>query len=328
MKIAVTRKVPGKALETLFELGHEIKISPFDRILKEEELIELCTGADGIISLLTDRIDGDFLDAVGSQLKVVSNYAVGFDNVDVKAATERGVVITNTPSDDVNEAVAELTWALILSITRRIVEADEATRRGGYKGWEPGIFLGSSLKGKTLGIVGMGRIGSMVARRAGGFGLNILYNKRTPDPDAEKELGVVFSDLDNLYAKSDIVSLHVPLTNETRGMINKDSIAKMKTGAIIINTARGPVIKEDDLVDALRKAKLSGAGLDVYENEPDINPELIGMEQVILLPHIASGTIEAREDMARLAVEGLMNTLNNTIPSNIVNKEVWEKRRK
>lgn len=328
MKIAVTRKVPGKALETLFASGHEVKISPYDRILKEEELIELCTGADGIISLLTDRIDGDFIDAVGPQLKVVSNYAVGFDNVDVKAATERGVVITNTPSEDVNEAVAELTWALILSLTRRIVEADEATRRGGYKGWEPGIFLGSSLKGKTLGIVGMGRIGSMVAKRASGFGLNILYNKRTPDPEAEKELGVVFSDLDNLYAKSDIVSLHVPLTDETRGMINKDSIAKMKTGAMIINTARGPVIKEDDLVDALRKAKLSGAGLDVYENEPDINPELIGMEQVILLPHIASGTYEAREDMARLAVEGLMNTLNNTIPSNIVNKEVWEKRRK
>ncbi|MEJ2441517.1 MAG: NAD(P)-dependent oxidoreductase, partial [Patescibacteria group bacterium] len=218
MKIFVTRKVPGKALERLSS-GNDVEISEFDRPLKEEELVEKVKDCDALLTLLTDRVDGAIMDAAGPQLKIISNYAVGFDNVDVKAASERGVVVTNTPSDEVNEAVAEHTWALILSLARRIVEADESTRRGAYRGWEPDTFLGTTLAGKTLGIIGLGRIGSMVARRAAGYKMKILYNKRTRDDKLEKELGVHFADKDRLLSESDFVTLHVPLTEETRHMI-------------------------------------------------------------------------------------------------------------
>lgn len=327
-KIFVTRKIPGDHIKDFMSSGNEVVVSEFDRPLTQEELLTKSKGVDAILCLLTDRISGDLMDAIGPQLKVVSNYAVGFDNVDVKSATDRGIVVTNTPSDEVNEAVAEHTWALILGLTRRIVEADEATRRGGYKGWEPDIFLGRSLIGKTLGIVGLGRIGAMVARRAKGFSMTTLYTKREPDPKLEEELGVKFSNLDDLLANSDIVSLHVPLTDETRHMINASTLSKFKKGSFLINTARGPVVNEKDLVEAIRSAQLGGAALDVFDNEPNIDPELIGMENVILTPHIASGTYEAREKMGTQAVSAILDTLSGKTPENIVNKEVWEKRRK
>jgi glyoxylate reductase len=328
MKIFVTRKLPGNSLDKLLSSGQEVEVSPFDRILDKEELKAKVVGLDGLLSLLTDKITAEIMDAAGPSLKIISNYAVGFDNIDVKAATERGIVVCNTPCEEVNEAVAEETWALILSLTRRIVEADEATRRGAYKGWEPDIFLGRSLKGKTLGILGLGRIGSMVAERAAGFGMTVIYNKREPDPEIEKKLGITYATLDELLAKSDIVSLHVPLTDETRNMMNITSLSKMKKGSYLINTARGPIVCERDLVDAIRSGHIAGAALDVYENEPDINPELVGMENVILTPHIASATWEARDKMGELAVTGLLEALSGTMPQNIVNKEVWEKRRK
>jgi len=327
-KIFVTRRIPGKALEELAKSGHDVEVSEFDRPLKEEELVEKVGGVDALLALLTDRIDSDLMDAAGPQLKIVSNYAVGFDNIDLKAASDRGILITNTPSDEVNEAVAEHTWALILSLTRRIVEADEAVRRGAYKGWEPDIFLGTNLIGKTLGIVGLGRIGSMVVRRAKGYKMTILYNKRTRDEEKEKKLGVRFASLEDLLAKSDIVSLHVPLTEETRQMINQETLAKMKKGSYLINTARGPVVNEHDLVEALRSGHLAGAALDVYDNEPNIDPELIGMENVILTPHIASATREAREKMGNQAVSAILRTLAGKKPENLVNEKVWGKRRK
>ena len=328
MKIFVTRKFPGKALEKLATSEHEVVISEFDRPLKEEEFVEKARDTDALLTLLTDRVDGALMDSAGPQLKIISNYAVGFDNVDIKEATDRGIVVTNTPSNEVNEAVAEHTWALILSLARRIVEADEATRRGGFKGWEPGIFLGTGLLGKTLGIVGLGRIGSMVARRAKGYNMTVLYNKRSRDEEAEKELGVTFVELEELLAKSDFVTLHVPLTEETRHMINKESLAKMKKHSYLINTARGPVVNEKDLVEALRAGQLSGAALDVYDNEPDINPELIGMENIVLTPHIASATWEAREKMGEQAVSAILDAFQGKKPENLVNKEVWGKRRK
>ena len=327
-KIFVTRKIPGEHIEKLKTAGYEVDISDFDRPLTQEELVEKVKGIDALLCLLTDRIDGDLMDAAGPQLKIISNYAVGFDNIDVKAATDRQILVCNTPSDEVNESVAEHTWALILALSRRIVEADEAVRRGAYKGWEPDIFLGINLVGKTLGIVGLGRIGSMVARRAKGYNMTALYNSRTPDPEVEKELGVIFSSLDDLLAKSDFVSLHVPLTDETRHMINKDSLAKMKKGAYLINTARGPIVDEHDLVEALRSGHLVGAALDVYDNEPNIDPELIGMENVVLTPHIASATIEARAKMGEQAVAAILNTLSGQKPQNLVDKNVWDTRRK
>lgn len=327
MKIFVSRDIPGEALNKLKDSSNEVVVSEFDRPLTAEEFLEGAKGADAVLSLLSDKIDGDVIDAVGPQLKIISNYAVGFDNIKVPELTEKGVVVANTPSDEVNESVAEHAWALMLALARRVVEADESTRRGAYKGWEPGIFLGVNMVGKTLGIVGMGRIGEMTARRAKGFNMRVLYNKRTPDPGAEKELGVEFADLDKLYAESDFISLHVPLTEETRHMINREAFAKMKKGVILVNTARGPIIDEGDLVDALREGKVSGAGLDVFDNEPNINPELVAMENVILTPHIASATWEARNKMGEQAVNAILETFSGKMPDNIVNKKVWEKRR-
>ena len=334
-KIFVTRKIPGNYLEKLKAAGHEVNVSSFDRPLTGEELLEGVRGVEAILSLLTDRIDGDLMDAAGPQLKVVSNYAVGFDNVEIQAATDRGVVVTNTPCDEVNEAVAEHTWALILALARRIVESDEFVRqegyfadKGGYKGWEPDLFLGPAIMGKTLGIIGLGRIGGMVARRAKGYNMTVLYNKHEPDPEAEKELGVKFATLDELLAKSDFVSIHVPLTEETRGMMNKETFAKMKQNSYLVNTARGPVVDESDLTEALKSGKLKGAALDVFESEPKISPDLISMPNIIMTPHIASATFEAREKMGELVTEAILDTLSGKKPQNIANEEVWEKRRK
>jgi glyoxylate reductase len=327
-KIFVSRKIPGTALERLKSSEHEVVVSEFDRPLTAEEFLERATGSEAVLTLLTDKIDKEVIDAIGPQLKIVSNYAVGFDNINLKDATESGVVVTNTPADEINEAVAEHAWALLLSLARRIVEADEATRKGAYTGWEPAIFLGVSLIGKTLGIIGLGRIGSMVARRSKGYDMRVLYNKRSRDEEAEKQLGVEFADFDGLLAESDFVSLHVPLTKETRGMMNKETLAKMKKGSYLINTSRGAVVKEQDLADALRDGHLAGVALDVYENEPNINAELIGMENVVLTPHIASATVEAREKYGQLAVGAILDLLNGKKPAHIVNKDVWESRRK
>lgn len=328
MKVFVTRKIPGDRVEELKAKGFDITISEFDRPLTAGELIEKGKGVEGLLSLLTDKIDGDVMDAIGPQLKVISNYAVGFDNINIQDATDRGIVVTNTPCDEVDEAVAEHTWALISGLTRRIVEADEATRRGAYKGWEPDIFLGRSLIGKTLGIVGLGGIGTMVARRAVGYKMNVVYFKRTRDNACEEELGVKYCNMDTLFSESDVVSLHVPLTDETRHLINKESLSKMKKGSFLVNTARGSIVDEHALVDSLRDGHLAGAALDVFDNEPSIDPELVGMENVILTPHIASATHEARDAMARLAVSGIMDTLMDKEPVNIVNKDVWVNRRK
>lgn len=327
MKILVTKKIPGNHIEKLKEGGHDVIVSELDRSLTPDELLEKGKGMDGLLSLLTDKIDGEVIDAIGPQLKIISNYAVGFDNIDIPAATEKGVVVTNTPSDEVNEAVAEHTWALMLSMVRRVVEADEAVRRGAYHGWEPDIFVGSSLKGKILGIIGMGRIGSMVARRAKGFDMQVLYNKRSPDHEAEKELGIKFATIEELLAYADVVSLHVPLNEETRHMMNPVTLSKMKPGSYLINTARGPVVDEHALVDALRSGHLAGAGIDVFDNEPNVHPELIGMENVVLTPHIASATHEAREKMGELAVQAILDVLAGKQPKNLANPDVWDKRR-
>ena len=326
-KVFVSRKLPGNALQPLLDSDHEVTISEFDRPLKADEFLERAKGADAVLSFLTDKIDAEVIDAIGPQVKIFANYAVGFNNIKVDDATAKGVVIANTPSDEVNESVAEFAWSLMLALSRRVVEADEATRRGAYHGWEPSVFLGNNLVGKTLGIVGMGRIGSMTARRAQGWNMRVLYTKRSRDEEAERELGVEFAELDTLLAESDFISLHVPLTDETRGMINKETLGKMKKGVILINTARGPVIHEQDLVDAIRDGRVAGAGLDVFENEPNINPELIAMENVILTPHIASATWEARDKMGEQAVTAILKVLRGEKPETIVNDDMWDNRR-
>lgn len=327
-KVFVTRQIPGDSLEKFKKEGYDLTISDVNRPLTPEEFLEGSKNCDAILCLLTDKIEGDVIDAIGPQLKIISNYAVGFDNINTQEASDRGVLVTNTPSDEVNEAVAEHTWALILALARRIVESDEATRRGAYRGWEPDIFLGTNLIGKTLGIVGMGRIGTMVARRAQGYNMNIVYNKHTRDMECEEKLGVKYCELDTLLSESDFVTLHVPLTDETRHMINKESFPKMKKGAYLVNTARGPVVNERDLVEALRSGHLGGAALDVFDNEPNISPELYDMENVITTPHIASATREARDKMGEQAVAAIIDTLSGKKPQNLVDEAVWEKRRK
>jgi len=335
MKIFVTRQLPGDSLKKLKVNGSDVVVSEVGRPLTQEELLEKSKGVDALLSLLTDRIDADLMDAIGPQLKIISNYAVGFDNVDVKAAGDRGIIVTNTPSDEVNEAVAEHTWALILALARRVVESDEFVRQegyftnsGGYRGWEPNLFLGPSVKGKILGIIGLGRIGSMVAKRAKGYELTVLYNKHEQDTVAEKEIGITFASMDEMLAKSDFVTLHVPLTEETRGMINKVSLSKMKKGSYLVNTARGPIVDESDLIDALESERLAGAALDVFESEPNVSPKLIAMPNVIMTPHIASATWEARNKMGEQAVAAILDTLSGTKPQNMVDENVWNVRRK
>ena len=315
-------------MERLTAAGYDVGVSIFDRPLLQEELLVKVADCDGIISLLTDRIDEDLMDTAGPQLKVIANYAVGFDNIDVRAATHRGIVVTNTSSAEVDEAVAEHTWALILALARRIVEADESVRRGAFRGWEPDIFLGTNVRGKTLGIIGLGKIGTYVARRAKGYNMTVLYNKHSPDPEAEKELGVKFASLDDLLATSDVVTLHVSLTEETRHMINPVTLSKMKKGAFLINTSRGSVVEEKALVEALRRGNLAGAALDVFETEPNVHPELIAMPNVITTPHIASATYEARYKMSEQVVTAVLDVFAGKKSQNLVNEEVWNNLRK
>lgn len=325
MKIFVTRQIPGEAFEKLKEAG-EVVVNPHARPINLEELILGIKDADALLCLLNDHIDSRVMDAA-PKLKVIANYAVGFDNIDVAAATERGIVVANTSSDEVSESVAEFTWSLLLCLSRRIVEGDEYGRKGAYSGWEPDIFLGHDVYGKTLGIIGLGRIGTMVARRARGFNMKVLYNKPEPDPSAEKELGIEFADMETLLAESDLVTLHVPLTPETRHLISTDQFSKMKVGAFLVNTARGGIVDEHALVVALKRGAIAGAALDVHENEPEMNPELILMENVILTPHIASATVEVREKMTEQVVNAIAKALKGEKPGTIVNTEVWEKRR-
>jgi glyoxylate reductase len=220
-------------------------------------------------------------------------------------------------------------------LARKVVESDEFIRqegyfvgKGGYRGWEPDLFLGPSVMGKTLGIVGLGRIGSMVARRAKGYNMTVLYNKHTPDPAAEAELGVKFASLDELLAQSDFTSIHLPLTEETRHLINKENLSKFKKGSYLVNTARGPIVVEADLIEALKNGQLAGAALDVFDNEPNVSPELVAMPNVIMTPHIASATIEARQKMGEQAVAAILDTFSGIKPQNMVDENVWASRRK
>ncbi len=325
-KILVTKKIPGKAFEKLLKSNNEVIVSQFDRVLLPQEIMEMGKEAEAVLTLLTDRWTGEMMDQFPA-LKIISNYAVGYDNIDIKAATERGIVVTNTPSNEVNESVAEFTWAMIFTLAKQTIPADTFAKRGLYKGWQPNIFLGHNLTGKTLGIVGLGRIGTMVALRAQGFEMKVLYHSKSKSEEVEKELGIQYKELDGLLAESDYVTLHVPLLAETKYLINAAALGKMKQGSYLINTARGGVVDEQALVEALKSGKLAGAALDVHENEPAMNPELMLMENVILTPHIASATVEVREKMTEQAVDAILKTLNGEMPENIVNKEVWSARR-
>jgi glyoxylate reductase len=317
----VTRRLPEPALAMLRGAG-EVWLSPHDRPLEVRELHDAVADADAVVTLLHDRVDGALLDAAGPQLRCVANVAVGFDNIDVAAATERGVVVTNTPGVLV-DATADLAMALILSVTRRVGEGERFVRARRAWSWDLSFMLGSGLTGKTLGVVGLGGIGRAVATRARAFGLEIVYAAPREAPaEVETALAARRLPLDELLQISDVVTLHCPLTPETRHLIDTRALELMRPTAFLINTARGPVVDEGALVAALRSGALAGAGLDVYENEPEVHPGLLELENVVLLPHLGSATVETRTAMATLAAENAVAVLEGRRPPTPLNPEL------
>lgn len=325
-KVFVTRKILEEGLNMLRE-KFDVEVSDYDGVIPRKMLLEKVKGVDAILSLLTDTIDAEVMDAAGSNLKVIANYAVGYNNIDVEEATKRGIMVTNTPGV-LTETTADLAWALMMAIARRIVEADRFVREGKFRGWEPMLLLGTDVHGATLGIVGFGRIGQAMARRALGFNMKVLYydNARVPE-QVEKELKATYVDLPTLLRESDFVSLHVPLTKETHHLIGEKELRMMKKGAYLINTARGPVVDEKALVKALKEGWIKGAALDVFENEPEVEPELLKLENVVLAPHIASASYATRSRMSIMAAENIIKALSGEIPPNLVNPEVLQKKK-
>lgn len=315
MKISVTRKLPGPAMERLKQAG-DTWVWPHDRDMTREEIISNCSDADILVAMLAVKIDEDLMEKLPN-LKMAANYAVGYNNIDVKAAHKRGIVITNTPGV-LTAATADLTMALLLAAARRLVEGDRLVRREGFKGWSPDFHLGFDIQGKTLGIYGLGDIGAAVARRATPFGLKIIYHNRRPKPDLEKEIGAAYVEFNNLLSQSDFLSINVPLTDETYHRFTADEFARMKDTAILINTGRGPVVKESDLAEALKNGNIAGAALDVYEFEPKIDAGLYDLENVILCPHLGSATKEVRAGMARLVADNVEAFVKGQTPPYLV----------
>jgi glyoxylate reductase len=320
--ILVTRRIPEPALE-LLRASDDVRVSPHDRPLTDDELHEAVAGADALITLLHDKVDAQVLDAAGPQLKCIANVAVGYDNIDVAAATERGVVVTNTPGV-LTDSTAELAMALILMVTRRLGEGERLIRSQTPWSWDMFFLLGSSLAGKTLGVIGLGAIGQATAHRALAFGMEIVYaGPRRADEETEAELGGARRvPLMQLLASSDVVTLHTPLTPDTRHLINSTALRQMRSDAYLVNTARGPIVDEAALVKALRDHRIAGAALDVFENEPDVHPGLLGRDNVVLIPHLGSATIETRTEMAVLAADNALAVLRGERPPTAVNPEV------
>lgn len=318
-KVLVTRRLPAPGMRLLEEHA-DIEVHEGEVPMSRLELVEHLRDKQGVLCTLADVIDKEVI-ASAPQLKVISNYAVGVNNIDIDAATSRGIDVTNTPGV-LTEATADLTWALLLSTARRIPESDRFVREGKFVGWGPNLILGSDVSGRTLGIIGLGDIGTAVARRARGFGMTILYHNRRPSPRAQ-EVEAQFVSLDELLSRSDFVTVHVPLNEGTRHMLGARELALMKRTAILINTSRGPVIDEAALVDALRNGRLAGAGLDVFEQEPALTDGLSTLHNVVLTPHIGSGTHGTRERMAVMAAEDLLAVLDGRCPPHLVNPLVW-----
>lgn len=312
-RVVVTGQVPEAALEKL-GAEHHVDAWSGPESIGRDELLRRVSGADAIVSLLTERIDGELLDAAGPQLKVVANVAVGYDNIDVPACAARGVIATNTPGV-LTEATADIAFGLILSATRRLGEGERLIRSGQEWKWGMFFLLGSSLQGKTLGIVGMGGIGQATARRAKAFGMEVVYqSRRELDPDIAAGLGARRVELDELLAVSDVVSLHCPYGPATHHLISSEQLAAMKESAYLINTARGPIVDEAALATALSGGQIAGAGLDVFEKEPAVHPGLLELDNVVLVPHLGSATVETRTAMAMLAADNALAVLSGGPP--------------
>ncbi|MDB4339067.1 D-glycerate dehydrogenase [bacterium] len=320
-RIFLTRELPPKSM-TKLQAGSRLVFNQEDRCLTKTEIIQGVRDADGLLCLLTDTIDDEIL-AAGSNLKVVSNFAVGFNNIDVASATRRKIPVTNTPGV-LTDSTADMTWALLMDAARRVSEGDRLVRSGTWSGWGPLQLLGADISGATLGLVGLGRIGKAVARRAMGFEMNVKYWNRTRlSTEEESRLGVEYASLKDLLAESDYVSVHVALNEATRHLIGAGEFESMKPTACLINTARGPIVDEKALVAALQSGKISRAGLDVYEREPSLEPELSEMDNVVLAPHLGSATIGTRTKMGNMAVENCLMVCAGDRPVNLVNPDAY-----
>lgn len=312
-KVVVTRKIPGNGIKMLQDAGFEVVVGEQDAPMERTKLLGFIKGADGVLTELQDKVDEEFLNAAGVQLKVVANFAVGFDNFDLPTLSSHNVVGINTP-DVLTEAVAEHTFALIFAITRRIVEADIVALRQN-QGFGPEVLLGMELKGKTLGVLGLGKIGSRVAEIGKAIGMNVIYYDVKQNSEFEAKVGATFkSTPEELLKEADVISIHVPLLDSTKHLINQERLALMKPTAYLVNTSRGPVVDEVALTDALKGHLIAGAALDVFENEPKLSPGLESLMNVVLTPHIASATIEARSAMGELAAKNIIAVLSGQPP--------------
>jgi glyoxylate reductase len=324
-QVLITRRLPPKPMEVVAE-RFDADVWEGDTAMPRDELLRRMGGKAGAITLLTEKVDGELLDAAGTDFRIVANYAVGFDNIDVEECTSRGVLATNTP-EVLTETTADTAWALMMSAARRVPEGDRFLRSRTPWIWGPEMMLGQDVHGKVLGIVGFGRIGQAVARRGKGFGMSVMYyDVFRPSSDVEQVLNAKYRDLDELLAESDLVSIHVALTPETHHLFGKEQFRKMKPTAVLVNTSRGPVIDEATLVEALGAGELFAAGLDVFENEPEVHPGLLELDRAVIIPHLGSATVETRDAMGMLAVDNLTAALEGRRPPTLLNPEVWEAR--
>lgn len=309
-KVLVTREIQDSGLRLLERFDVTVL---HERPPTRDELLGAAKDAAGILATATEKIDVEVMEAAGDALKIVANMAVGYDNIDVEAAKERGVVVTNTPGV-LDETTADIAFALVLAAARRLGEAERLLRAGKWEWWGPKQLVGVDVWGKSLGVVGMGRIGAAVARRGKGFGMEIVYHNRSRDEGAERELDARYLDLGKLLETADFVSVHTPLTDETRHLIGAEELARMKPTAVLVNTSRGPVVDEAALAEALAEGRIFAAGLDVYEEEPKVHQKLLELENAVLAPHIGSASVETRERMAALAAENVVAVLSGEEP--------------
>ena len=317
MKVFITREISSAAKELLQKEGISVKEYSKNKAIPRDVLIKNIKDADGIISLLTEKFDEELIDKL-EKCKIIANYAVGFNNIDIKYTKSKGIVVTNTP-DVLTDATAEIAVSLVLACARRIVESDNFMRERKFVGWEPKLYQGIQLTGKTVGIIGAGRIGQATAKRMQGFGCKIIYYNRSRKPEFEKELNAKKVSLSKLMSTSDIISIHLPFNSSTKQLLSKEKLELLKSTAILVNTARGEIIDEKHLIKMLKQKRIFAAGFDVYENEPDYNEKLLKLKNVVLLPHIGSATFETRDKMAELAAKNVINVLRGKKPITPVN---------
>ncbi|MGH2676754.1 MAG: 2-hydroxyacid dehydrogenase [Actinomycetota bacterium] len=324
-RILLTRKLPPVPMEAVGE-RFDADVWDGEMAMPRDKLLDRIQGKAGAITLLTERVDAEVLEAAGPDLVIVANYAVGFDNIDVEECTRRGVLATNTP-EVLTETTADTAWALLMAAARRIPEGNRFLRSRTPWIWGPEMMLGQDVHGKVLGIVGFGRIGQAVARRGGGFGMRVIYfDVARPPAEVERELGAEYRELDQLLAEADFISVHVALTPETRHLFGAEEFKQMKPTAVIVNTSRGPVIDEAALAEALAGGELFAAGLDVFEKEPEVHERLLDLDHAVVIPHLGSATVETRDAMGMLAVENVTAALEGRRPPTLLNPEAWEAR--